>query len=1040
MHAAIERFPFDEHIARLIKGFTGREWVFAQVDAWLRCSDIRFFLLTGEPGVGKSAVAARLVTMRKDIVAYHFCIAFEAGTIQPDRVLLSIAAQLIEHIPGYVETLANVLDPLRLSVNVKITVESLKDGAIRAVVIEHLHTRNPKEALDIVLRRTLEALATPPQRPVLILIDSLDEAATYDIRENLVTLLATVNDLPPWLRFILTSRPDEGRVLNTLSALRIHRCHLDGTSREAMDDISEYIENRALNSMLADKLRESAIAPDRFTKDITQISEGNFLYTKVLLDNFESGLQPLDPNYVATLPKSLGEIYNSFLLRIQPDWDGRCHVVLETLCICKAPLTREEIIGIGGREMSEAVANQVLSKVSQFLNVVADARGQMGYQLYHHTLRDYLVDRERNPHFWCSPLDGHRRIIEHYWQYYPGEWEYCDAYGVRFLSSHLLDAVGLSATPTKGRTFSRMLDQLLSAEHKGRNTWFEAKERVGDARGFSADVSLAWNFVDRDHDANPHDSTRLQCKYALMHSSLVSIAGGIPGELITRLVEAGAWSQDQALAQVYRLGDAEERAATLAMLANSLPGLLPDALEATRRLADPSKRVEILAGIALRYPELLQETLDALQELPDVFAAQYTKASVLSRLAPQFRRLVPTAIATAEEISFPSFRAIYLTRLLPCEPGLLLSVLTSAWQTIFGYEKSHVLREVRAELPRVLPMAIETATRTDTLDELLLALLFSGLAAEIPAAYHREALDALVALANDQLFSRGLAELAPHLDEVLSQAAVTAARELHGSLLAATLGSLSRRVPVIRDDAVKAMRDTHDEPERTVTLVRIASAVPEFVAEAVQSVLAIEDAYLRASLMSELASSFPHLWKDALDAIGRIHEMADCSNAVLNLISKLPESHLAVSLRASASMIFGRGWTSLLNSLPDSVLDTALEVVLQIRNEFQKQGALNTLIPRLPVHLVPRALDLLRRINDERERVETLIAFAVVNEKIVPKVEKAITAIADERTKADCLIKAGILLGNEHLITWFGLMESLKDESAQVYVIAGLGA
>jgi len=44
-------------LEKLTKDFTGRQWVFDDIDRWLRESDERFFILTWEPGVVKSAIA-----------------------------------------------------------------------------------------------------------------------------------------------------------------------------------------------------------------------------------------------------------------------------------------------------------------------------------------------------------------------------------------------------------------------------------------------------------------------------------------------------------------------------------------------------------------------------------------------------------------------------------------------------------------------------------------------------------------------------------------------------------------------------------------------------------------------------------------------------------------------------------------------------------------------------------------------------------------------------------------------------------------------
>jgi hypothetical protein len=47
---------FSSYIADRTNGFTGREWVFAEIDRWLADPQgTRVFLLTGEPGSGKTS-------------------------------------------------------------------------------------------------------------------------------------------------------------------------------------------------------------------------------------------------------------------------------------------------------------------------------------------------------------------------------------------------------------------------------------------------------------------------------------------------------------------------------------------------------------------------------------------------------------------------------------------------------------------------------------------------------------------------------------------------------------------------------------------------------------------------------------------------------------------------------------------------------------------------------------------------------------------------------------------------------------------------
>jgi hypothetical protein len=63
--------------------FQGREWLFDEIDAWRTAHAERALLITGDPGVGKSALVAQLVVLNPggQVLAYHCC---QADT--PDRI------------------------------------------------------------------------------------------------------------------------------------------------------------------------------------------------------------------------------------------------------------------------------------------------------------------------------------------------------------------------------------------------------------------------------------------------------------------------------------------------------------------------------------------------------------------------------------------------------------------------------------------------------------------------------------------------------------------------------------------------------------------------------------------------------------------------------------------------------------------------------------------------------------------------------------------------------------------------------------------
>jgi DNA replication protein DnaC len=57
----LKTIAFSDSIQQLTNSFTGRTWVLNKIDHWLQQKDQRFLVIAGEPGVGKSAIAAILL-------------------------------------------------------------------------------------------------------------------------------------------------------------------------------------------------------------------------------------------------------------------------------------------------------------------------------------------------------------------------------------------------------------------------------------------------------------------------------------------------------------------------------------------------------------------------------------------------------------------------------------------------------------------------------------------------------------------------------------------------------------------------------------------------------------------------------------------------------------------------------------------------------------------------------------------------------------------------------------------------------------------
>jgi len=158
---------FSDYIADRTKDFTGREWVFTEIDRWLANPEgPSFFVTPGEPGIGKSAIAARLTQVR-NLAAYHFCIARQVDTTDPLTFVRSLSLQLADHCQHFAQVLAQVghsqINVIKVSQKVA---QVASGGEVKGVVIQNLILGN---------RGTQGAFVQTVLTPLNVVSGSLDQ-------------------------------------------------------------------------------------------------------------------------------------------------------------------------------------------------------------------------------------------------------------------------------------------------------------------------------------------------------------------------------------------------------------------------------------------------------------------------------------------------------------------------------------------------------------------------------------------------------------------------------------------------------------------------------------------------------------------------------------------------------------------------------------------------------------------------------------------------------------------------------------------------
>jgi hypothetical protein len=1069
----MKAIAFERDIERLTEGFTGREWVFEEIDRWLQQDNERFFILTGEPGVGKSAIAARLTQLRHDIAAYHFCIAGRSGTIEPNNVLLSLAAQLIEYFPGYAEALVNSIKPLRLSVSVEITIESIKDSTVQGVVINNLHTQNPQEALNIVLRQSLAALPNPPEQRQLILIDSLDEAVTFSDRDNLVTLLAGLEDLPPWVCLLLTSRPED-RVLVEFEPLEPHR--IEEMSVRNLADIREYVEGRVEQPALQDQISKAALGSQTLIDEITKLSSGNFLYTKLLLNDIEAGRQSLDD--LSALPKSIDDIYLAFLRRFKPqEWRNQYQPILGTLTVTQEPVTEDELANFTG--IRPRIIRQDLGIVRQFLDVTENDDGDTTYAMFHQSLRDYLLNKKRNKYFWCDAQEQHELIIEYY-EKVSNSWRQLreiDRYGLHHLAQHLVKA-----------DYVEKLHGLLAMETPDqRNAWFDAKEQIEDTGGFLADVTLAWMQVDEEFKEGIRVAIGLQFRYALVTASLNSLANNIPASLLVELVKGKAWSLEKALVYTRQIPDLQQKADTLIELINEFAAdlseasrdqilleilkliqiigdedyriktlriliphliseLLPQALEIAQTIQNEYNRTKVLVTLESHLPEALLKALRDIQIQARKGPGWWLRVRHVNELVSMIpARLLPKALEVSHEIEDEGWRSEILKSIALHWTSEVAPQTLEAIQAIQGSRyRDEVLKELIPYLtPELLPRIIDVGQGAGWWEDVYSSAL-TVLAPHLTPELMPRVLDAAQAIQLNQYRAIALTALVPYLPEVLPEA-LKAAQSLQSEYhddYAKALAALVPYLPEVLPEALKAAQAMRKTTYQYLDVLKtLAPYEPEALAtlnETLAEVLEnIQETKYDPIIAEELEELVPYLTLDTLPQVFNIaHTIAEPFERAQILIAVAPRITLELlpkaleftqTFRHEQEKYSDIVINGLISNLTVELLPKTFEVAQELKNERWHTKILAALAPYLTPELVPEAFKIAQLIKDISYRIEVLTALAPYLPEALLKALELVQAIGDEFYR-DAVLGQLVMYLSDPLSKAFEFAQVVADE------------
>ncbi len=429
--------------------FTGRAQILREINHWLTDSD-GMLVVTGRPGVGKSALLGRTVIMATPQLRRRLP---ELGVDVPglDQADLppahAIDVALHARNKGLVDCMADIAAALRIT---------RPEGG----------WSNPAQLVDAV---------TQLSGPVTILVDALDEARPIDVLRIAGELLAALSKTPVVRVLVgtradssdpLSATPDEPTGHNTiLRALGTYRL-INVDDYDATGDIYAYSAERlrALpDSLYADDDPMTAGRVARLASAVTERCHGSFLHARIAtraLAAHERQLDENDPAFEALVRTDIHGAIGADLARYGYE-EEKVDDLLTALALAEGS-------GLPRRAVWLTVANAIRRRPAAYedpdlvwvLNhagtyiTQSGERGETVYRLYHQALTEYFHGR-------TEPAHANRRIAEALVGLVPGpadarRWDRSNPYTREHLATHaanggvLLDLVDDRIFPHAG--------------------------------------------------------------------------------------------------------------------------------------------------------------------------------------------------------------------------------------------------------------------------------------------------------------------------------------------------------------------------------------------------------------------------------------------------------------------------------------------------------------------------------------------------------------------------------------------------------------
>ncbi|XP_068688236.1 uncharacterized protein [Montipora foliosa] len=399
-------FDFTDFIKSSRAEFTGRQWLYQEMENVLEGTDKRGVLITGTPGSGKSAFLSHLLCSKTSspvvhsrILAHHFCMHFDKKT--QDGVT-------------FVRNLANMISWKLGEYRKRI----LTDSFVRRVLYQEC-SQDPEWCFEHAIVRPLKEFRPQPKAPWYIVVDALDEC--FSDKADVVNILKSkARRLPRWLKLIVSSR----NVKSIVTGLEgFHRLELRSDSKENREDIDTYLTLKLfpLKESVVERfktffsIRDNDAPTQVLVSNLTKKGNGNFLYVKVMLDLWLTSTEKIDWE---TIPKTLESTYQLYFERkfLTLESFRSLREIFEVLVAAYTPLTIKEMHSVFRLENPTLdLEYDFMPKLDRLSIFLWRGSSEGDLRIHHSSLSEWLTsDANRGKVYYVKKQNGHNRLAKYY--------------------------------------------------------------------------------------------------------------------------------------------------------------------------------------------------------------------------------------------------------------------------------------------------------------------------------------------------------------------------------------------------------------------------------------------------------------------------------------------------------------------------------------------------------------------------------------------------------------------------------------------------